>query len=141
MGRGGDLQAFEQYTAILARHHRYMPRSTFLVFRLFAAKRHEHDIHSSIREHLTSSSTSLCAESTQSLGGVEAVSRVRMSGSDALLALGILVNLVKGGDILLRPHQRRTAQSLLAHWPGVWSRPTRAHGRPRCLAQRSCWAF
>src|SRR5215831_17305683 len=35
-----------------------------------------------------------------------------MLGLDTLLALGILVNLVKGGDLLLRPHQRRTVQAL-----------------------------
>jgi hypothetical protein len=31
---------------------------------------------------------------------------------DTLLALGILVNILKGGDLLLRPHQRRKVQSL-----------------------------
>ena len=35
-----------------------------------------------------------------------------MIGLDTLLALGILVNLVKGGDLLLRPSQRRNVQSL-----------------------------
>jgi hypothetical protein len=35
-----------------------------------------------------------------------------MIGLDTLLALGILVNLVKGGDLLLRPHQRRKVQAL-----------------------------
>src|SRR5262249_10036466 len=30
---------------------------------------------------------------------------------DTLLALGILVNIVKGGDLLLRPQQRRKVQS------------------------------
>jgi len=35
-----------------------------------------------------------------------------MVGLDTLLALGILVNIVKGGDLLLRPSQRRNVQSL-----------------------------
>src|SRR5215216_4835164 len=35
-----------------------------------------------------------------------------MIGLDTLLALGILVNIVKGGDLLLRPSQRRKVQSL-----------------------------
>ena len=35
-----------------------------------------------------------------------------MIALDTLLALGILVNIVKGGDLLLRPQQRRKVQSL-----------------------------
>jgi len=37
-----------------------------------------------------------------------------MIGLDTLLALGILVNIVKGGELLLRPQQRRKVQSLFA---------------------------
>ena len=35
-----------------------------------------------------------------------------MIGLDTILALGILVNIVKGGDLLLRPPQRRKVQAL-----------------------------
>src|SRR6266849_4462101 len=34
-----------------------------------------------------------------------------MLALDTLLALGIVVNIVKGGDLLLRPHQQRKVQS------------------------------
>jgi hypothetical protein len=39
-----------------------------------------------------------------------------MIGLDTLLALGVLVNIVKGGDLLLRPRQRRKVQSLFERW-------------------------
>jgi hypothetical protein len=44
-------QAFEQYTVMLAKFRRYMPTSMSLDFHLYMAKRHEEDIHSSIKEH------------------------------------------------------------------------------------------
>jgi hypothetical protein len=37
-----------------------------------------------------------------------------MLGLDTLLALGILVNILKGGELLLRPPQRRKVQALFA---------------------------
>ena len=60
-----------------------------------------------------------------------------MIGLDALLALGILVNLVKGGDLLLCPRQRRKVQLLFARWHLRLASQRPLAGRQRLASERA----